>query len=55
LMLAERPHLTANEIRSLLLRSSRRVDSPAGQILVVDACAALNTVPGHTTCGPNSQ
>ena len=51
LMLAERPHLTVNEVRNLLLRSSRRVDSPAGEILVVDACAALNGAPGHVACG----
>ncbi len=42
LMLSERPHLTATEIRTALLRSSRRVDSPAGEILAVDACAALS-------------
>ena len=53
LMLAERPHLTANEVRSLLLRSSRRVDSPAGEILAVDACAALSDAPGHVSCGPD--
>jgi hypothetical protein len=41
LMLADKPHLGASEIRSLLLRSSRRVDSPAGEISTVDACAAL--------------
>jgi subtilisin family serine protease len=53
LMLAERPHLTVNEVRSLLLRSSRRVASPAGEILTVDACAALGETPGHTSCEPN--
>jgi subtilisin family serine protease len=53
LMLAERPHLTANEVRSALLRSSRRVDSPAGEILVVDACAALTDAPGHASCVPD--
>ncbi len=51
LMLAERPHLTAGEVRSLLLRSSRRVDSPSGEINVVDACAALSDAPGHAGCG----
>jgi subtilisin family serine protease len=51
LMLAERPHLTASELRSILLRSSRRVESPAGEILVVDACAALNDASGHAACG----
>jgi len=51
LMLAERPHLTANEVRNILLRSSRRVDSPAGEILAVDACAALSDAPGHVPCG----
>ncbi|MGC1460205.1 MAG: S8 family serine peptidase [Steroidobacteraceae bacterium] len=51
LMLAERPHLTAGEVRSLLLRSSRRVESPSGQIRVVDACAALSDAPGHGACG----
>jgi subtilisin family serine protease len=50
LMLAERPHLTADAARNLLLRSSRRVDSPAGEILVVDACAALNEPPGPDAC-----
>ena len=53
LLLAERPHLTANEIRSLLLRSSRRVDSPAGEILAVDACAALSEAAGHASCDPD--
>ena len=53
LMLSERPHLTANEVRNILLHSSRRVDSPAGEILAVDACAALNDAPGHISCGPD--
>jgi subtilisin family serine protease len=53
LMLAERPHLTVNEVRNILLRSSRRVDSPAGEILAIDACAALSDAPGHATCGPD--
>jgi hypothetical protein len=53
LMLAERPHLNANEVRTLLLRSSRRVDSPAGEILAVDACAALSDAAGHASCGPD--
>jgi subtilisin family serine protease len=53
LMLAERPHLTANDVRSLLLRSSRRVDSPAGEILAVDACTALSQVAAQTACGPD--
>jgi subtilisin family serine protease len=53
LMLAERPHLTANEVRTLLLRSSRRVDSPAGEILAVDACAALSDAAGHASCRPD--
>jgi subtilisin family serine protease len=51
LMLAERPHLTASEVRTLLLRSARRVPSPAGEIQVVDACAALSDAPGHPACG----
>jgi subtilisin family serine protease len=51
LLLAERPHLTANEVRALLLRSSRRVDSPAGEIFAVDACAALGEAAGHASCG----
>ena len=51
LMLAEHPHLSATEVRNLLLHSSRRVDSPAGEILVVDACAALTDVHGHGSCG----
>jgi subtilisin family serine protease len=51
LMLAERPHLAANEVRNLLLRSSRRGDSPAGEILAVDACAALSDAPAHAPCG----
>jgi hypothetical protein len=50
LLLAERPHLTATEVRTALLRSSRRVDSPAGQILVVDACAALSDAAVHVSC-----
>lgn len=41
LMLSERPHRSAAELRSLLQRSSRRVDSAAGEILSVDARAAL--------------
>jgi subtilisin family serine protease len=53
LMLAERPHLTVGEVRSVLLRSSRRVESPAGEILTVDACAALGEAPGHTSCEPS--
>jgi len=55
LILAERPHLTANEVRNLLLRSSRRVDSPAGEILAVDACAALSEAPGHGSCGADTR
>ncbi len=51
LMVAQRPHLTVNEVRNLLLRSSRRVASPAGPILVVDACAVLSAAPGHAGCG----
>jgi subtilisin family serine protease len=51
LMLAERPHLTASEVRTLLLRSSRRVASPSGDIHVVDACAALSDAAGHGACG----
>jgi subtilisin family serine protease len=51
LMLAEHPHLTASEVRNLLLHSSRRVDSPAGEILAVDACAALTDARGHSACG----
>jgi subtilisin family serine protease len=50
LLLAERPHLTGSDVRSILLRSSRRVDSPAGEILAVDACAALASVAGHAPC-----
>jgi subtilisin family serine protease len=52
LMLAERPHLTANEVRNALLHSSRRVDSPAGKIQAVDACAVLSAAPGRVACGP---
>jgi subtilisin family serine protease len=55
LMLAEHPHLTATEVRNLLLRSSRRVDSPAGEILAVDACAALTDVRGHGSCGTEAR
>jgi subtilisin family serine protease len=51
LMLAEHPHLSAAEVRNLLLHSSRRVDSPAGEILAVDACAALTDARGHGSCG----
>ncbi|HEX3836203.1 MAG TPA: S8 family serine peptidase [Steroidobacteraceae bacterium] len=51
LMLAEHPHLSVTEVRNLLLRSSRRVNSPAGEILVVDACAALTDARGRGSCG----
>ena len=51
LMLAEHPHLTAVEVRNLLLHSSHRVDSPAGEILAVDACAALTDARGNGSCG----
>ncbi len=50
LLLAQRPHLPVNDVRSLLLQSSRRVDSPAGEILAVDACTALSQVARRTTC-----
>jgi subtilisin family serine protease len=55
LMLAEHPHLTATEVRNLLLHSSRRVDSPAGEILVVDACAALTDARGHGSCATDAR
>jgi subtilisin family serine protease len=55
LMLAERPHLTGSEVRNLLLHSSRRVNSPSGEILAVDACAALSNAPGHASCGPDAR
>ena len=55
LMLAEHPHLTATEVRNLLLNSSRRVDSPAGEIQAVDACAALTDAQGHRSCGTDAQ
>lgn len=55
LMLAERPHLSASEVRNLLLRSSRSVDSAAGEIRVVDACAALSGAAGHPTCGSDQR
>jgi subtilisin family serine protease len=51
LMLAEHPHLTSTEVRNLLLHSSRRVDSPAGEIQAVDACAALTDARGYGSCG----
>jgi subtilisin family serine protease len=51
LMLADRPHLSVAEIRSVLLHSSHPVDSPAGRISMVDACAALYRPPGRITCG----
>ncbi len=54
LMLAEHPHLTATEVRNLLLHSSRQVDSPAGEILVVDACAALTDAQGHGSCSADA-
>jgi hypothetical protein len=54
-MLAEHPHLTATEVRNLLLHSSRRVDSPAGEILVVDACAALTDARGHGSCATDAR
>lgn len=54
LLLAERPHLTAAAVRALLQHSSRRVDSPAGEISIVDACAALAEAAGRTACGPHS-
>ena len=41
LLLDERPHLDVSAVRSLLLHSSHRVDSPSGQLSTVDACAAL--------------
>jgi subtilisin family serine protease len=55
LMLAEHPHLTAVEVRNLLLHSSHRVDSPAGEILAVDACAALTDARGHGSCGSDAR
>ena len=55
LMLAEHPHLTAVEVRNLLLHSSHRVDSPAGEILAVDACAALTDARGHGSCGAETR
>ncbi|HEY6455996.1 MAG TPA: S8 family serine peptidase [Steroidobacteraceae bacterium] len=55
LMLAEHPHLSATEVRNLLLHSSRRVDSPAGEILAVDACAALTDARGHGSCAPDGR
>ncbi|HEV2700249.1 MAG TPA: S8 family serine peptidase [Steroidobacteraceae bacterium] len=51
LILAAHPHLTAEEVRSLLLRSSHRVESAAGAINVVDACAALSGLHDHAACG----
>jgi subtilisin family serine protease len=50
LMLADKPHLGIAEIRSLLLHSSHRVDSAAGQISMVDACAALSKSPAQAPC-----
>jgi subtilisin family serine protease len=50
LMLSERPHLTASEVRTLLLRSSHRVATPAGEIHAVDACAALSDPPKRPGC-----
>ena len=53
LMLAGRPHLSAEAVRNLLQHSSRHVPSPAGEILTVDACAALGAAPGHSACQPD--
>jgi subtilisin family serine protease len=50
LLLADKPHLGATEVRSLLLRSSHRIDSPAGPISTVDACAALANGAGRIPC-----
>ncbi len=50
LLLAERPHLTTAELRDLLQHSSRRVDSPAGEILAVDACRALTAARAGGRC-----
>jgi len=50
LMLAERPHLSAGEVRSLLSRSSHPVPSPSGELHIIDACAALNEALGPAHC-----
>jgi hypothetical protein len=50
LLLADRPHLGAAQVRSLLLHSSHRIDSPAGEISSVDACAALADAAGRIPC-----
>jgi subtilisin family serine protease len=50
LLIAQHPHLSVTEVRNLLLRSSRRVSSPVGEILAVDACAALIAARGHGSC-----
>ena len=55
LLLGERPHLDAVAVRRLLLHSSRRVDSPSGQILAVDACAALSEATGRPSCEPDGR
>jgi Subtilase family len=55
LLLADRPHLTSGEARDILLRSARRVASPAGEILAVDACTALTEVSGRGDCAPDTR
>jgi subtilisin family serine protease len=50
LLLADKPHLGAAEVRNLLLHSSHRIDSPAGAISTVDACAALADAAGRSPC-----
>jgi subtilisin family serine protease len=50
LLLADKPHLGAAEVRNLLLHSSHRIDSPSGAISMVDACAALADAAGRIPC-----
>ena len=41
LLLAQSPHQSAAQLRTLLERSAASVDAPSGVILSVNACAAL--------------
>jgi len=52
LMLAERPHLSATEVRNLLQHSSRHVGSATGEISSIDACRALSGASVPTPCEP---
>jgi len=42
LLLAEHPHLSAAQARTLLARTSRRIETSSGTLTSIDACAALS-------------